>query len=75
MRYANLSALDRSIRIVLGVLMLAAGWAGLATGVWRIALQVFGWFPLVTGLAGWCPIYAMLGISTFKPRNRRPPLL
>jgi hypothetical protein len=71
MRYANLSTLDRSIRIVLGVLMLAAGWGGLATGVWRIGLQVFGWVPLVTGLIGWCPVYALLGISTRKPPDGR----
>ena len=70
MRCANLSTLDRSIRIVLGALMLAAGWVGLVTGVWRIGLQVFGWVPLVTGLIGWCPIYALLGISTRKPTPR-----
>jgi hypothetical protein len=71
----NLSTPDRLIRIILGALMLAAGWSGLAEGIWRVALQLFGWVPLVTGLAGWCPIYAMLGISTFKPRNRHPPVL
>lgn len=70
MSYGNLSTLDRLIRIVLGLLMLAAGWAGLATGVWRIGLEVFGWVPLATGLAGWCPIYALLGISTRKPTQR-----
>lgn len=70
MSYSNLSNLDRAIRIVLGLLMLAAGWGGLATGVWRIGLEVFGWVPLATGLIGWCPIYALLGISTRKPRPR-----
>lgn len=71
----NLSTPDRLIRIVLGVLMLAAGWSGFAEGIWRIALQVFGWVPLATGLLGWCPVYALLGFSTFKSRNRRPPVL
>jgi Protein of unknown function (DUF2892) len=66
----NLSTPDRLIRILLGGLMLAAGWGGLAEGVGRIALQVFGWVPLVTGLIGWCPIYALLGISTAKSRDR-----
>ena len=70
MRYANLSALDRSIRIAAGLLMLAAGWAGPATGVWKIALQIFGWVPLVTGLIGWCPVYALLGLSTRKHPSR-----
>lgn len=71
MQYANLSSLDRSLRILLGLAMLASGWAGLASGVWRIALLVFGWIPLATGIAGWCPIYALLGISTrgTSPRN------
>ena len=75
MIHRNLSTPDRLIRIVLGLLMLAAGWVGLAGGVWEIALEVFGWVPLITGLVGWCPIYAMLGISTFKSRDRPPPLL
>lgn len=75
MIHRNLSTPDRLIRIVLGALMLAAGWGGFTEGIWRIALQVFGWVPLSTGLVGWCPIYAMLGISTFKLRDRRPPLL
>jgi hypothetical protein len=70
MSYGNLSNLDRSIRIVLGLLMLAFGWGGLATGVWRIGLEIFGWVPLATGLAGWCPVYALLGISTRRPRPR-----
>ncbi len=70
MQYANLSSLDRCLRILLGILMLAAGWAGLAGGVWRIALQVFGWIPLATGLLGWCPVYALLGISTLRPSSR-----
>lgn len=67
MSYRNLSTLDRTIRVMLGLLMLAAGWAGLAGGIWQVALEVFGWVPLVTGLIGWCPIYALLGFSTRRP--------
>lgn len=72
MLYRNLSTADRLTRIVLGALMLAAGWSGLAGGLWKIALEVFGWVPLMTGLAGWCPVYALLGISTFRVRTRPP---
>lgn len=72
MLYRNQSTADRLIRIVLGALMLAAGWSGLAVGLWKIALEVFGWVPLATGLIGWCPVYALLGISTFKFRTRAP---
>jgi hypothetical protein len=33
-------------------------------GLWGIALKIFAWVPLVTGFLGWCPIYAILGISS-----------
>jgi TRAP-type C4-dicarboxylate transport system permease small subunit len=72
MSYQNLSPLDRTIRILLGLLMLWAGWT-LSTGemeIWPIALRIFAWFPLVTGALGWCPVYAILGLST---RKLRPP--
>ena len=75
MRFQNLSAPDRIVRLLLGVLMLWSGWSlGGATEIWPIALRIFAWFPLVTGAWGWCPIYAFLGLSTGKakgpPRDR-----
>jgi len=67
MNYMNLSNLDRAIRVVAGLLMLGAAWTGVATGIWRAGLEIFGWVPLVTGVVGWCPIYALLGIRSRKP--------
>lgn len=72
MSYMNQSDLDRALRIVIGGLMLGAGWAGMASGVWRVALEIFGWVPLVTGLIGWCPVYSLLGIRTRGVRERTP---
>ncbi len=66
---SNLATWDRVVRIILGTAMLFLGWSGLVDGVWAIALVVFAWVPLLTGLVGWCPIYALMGIST---RRRRP---
>jgi hypothetical protein len=66
---SNLATWDRALRIVAGVAMLLLGWSDLVDGLWAIALVIFAWVPLLTGLVGWCPIYAMLGIST---RRRRP---
>lgn len=68
MSFGNLSRSDRLVRIAAGALMLAAGWAGWVTGVWRVGLEIFGWVPLITGLAGWCPFYALLGVGTHKPK-------
>jgi len=68
MSYGNLSTLDRVIRVIVGLLMLAAGWSGLASGIGRIGLEIFGWVPLATGVIGWCPAYSLLGINTRKPK-------
>jgi hypothetical protein len=70
MSYQNVSNLDRLARILLGIFMLATGWSELVPGVWGIALKVFGWVPLATGLIGWCPVYALLGIRTRKADSR-----
>ena len=72
MSYRNQSTLDRIIRIILGAAMLALSWSGAVAGVWGIALGIFAWVPLVTGLIGWCPFYAILGLSTRKSRPPRP---
>lgn len=74
MSYMNQSNLDRALRVIVGGLMLGAGWAGMASGVWRVALEVFGWVPLTTGLIGWCPVYSLLGIRTRRERERSPDL-
>ncbi|HNX00776.1 MAG TPA: DUF2892 domain-containing protein [Candidatus Cloacimonadota bacterium] len=56
----NVGKTDRIIRIILGIIGFALGfyfhtWWGL-----------FGLIPFITGIIGWCPIYAILGISTAK---------
>lgn len=62
--FSNLAARDRAVRILLGLGMLYLGWSALVDGVWAIALVVFAWAPLLTGMLGWCPVYSMLGVST-----------
>jgi len=66
--YSNLAVWDRTLRIALGLAMLAVGWLELVPGLWAAAFQLFGWFPLVTGIAGWCPGYVLLGCRTRAPR-------
>ncbi len=55
----NVGSLDRTIRIVAGLALIAAAATG-AIGVW-------GWIgvvPLLTGTLGRCPPYALLGLNT-----------
>lgn len=59
----NVGTVDRTIRIVAGLLLLSlvfilegnARWWGLA-----------GLLPLATGVVGWCALYIPLGIDTCR---------
>jgi hypothetical protein len=62
----NEATWDRIARIALGVVVLYLGWANVVTGGWGLALKIVGFLPLLTGLVGWCPAYALLKVSTKK---------
>jgi hypothetical protein len=64
--FQNLAPWDRWLRVALGVAMLLAGLSGAVAGLAGVALQIFSWWPLLTGLLGWCPIYSLLDCSTRK---------
>lgn len=54
----NVGKTDRTIRLIVGVVIIAAG---LYYQSWWGAV---GLLPLTTGLLRWCPPYQLLGIST-----------
>ena len=58
---------DRIVRVVLGIILLYLGLTGVTTGVLGIIFDVLGAISLITGLAGFCPLYAMFKFSTKKP--------
>jgi hypothetical protein len=60
----NLSAADRCVRLLVGVACAVASLSGLVGGMPGAALLLFAWVPIVTGIAGWCPFYTLLGISS-----------
>lgn len=59
----NVGGFDRILRIAVGLVLIALAATG-TVGWW-------GWLgvvPLLTGVVGWCPPYAMLGLNTCKTR-------
>jgi len=61
---SNIGSIERILRILAGLVLIGLTVTG-TIGLW-------GWLgivPLATGLVGWCPPYALLGISTCKARN------
>jgi hypothetical protein len=55
----NVGNLDRLLRILLGLTLIALA-AGGAIGAWGYA----GIVPLLTGITALCPVYRLLGIGT-----------
>ena len=58
----NEGTIDRALRVILG-LALIAGYFMNGGGAYSW-LYLLGIIPLVTGLIGSCPIYTILGINT-----------
>lgn len=55
----NVGGIDRVLRIIIGLVLLALVFVGPKTA--------WGWIgivPLATGLLGWCPPYSIFGINT-----------
>lgn len=55
----NEGSVDRIIRVMIGLLLLALTIIGPST-----LLGLIGIVPLITGIVGYCPLYQMLGIRT-----------
>lgn len=55
----NEGVVDRSIRVVLGLIILSLVFVG-PQSLWGL----IGLVPLVTGLVGFCPLYKILGLNT-----------
>jgi hypothetical protein len=55
----NEGTIDRALRVIAGAGILSLAFIGPQT-VWGYV----GLVPLITGLVGYCPLYAMLGLST-----------
>jgi hypothetical protein len=59
----NVGTVDRALRIVLGVALLAA-WFLMPGAGYRWVFVVLGVIALATGLMKTCPLYTILGMST-----------
>jgi len=66
----NAGTLDRSIRAIAGVLLVAAWLLGWLTGTLAVVLGVVGVVLLFTAAVGFCPLYRMLGMNTCAVARR-----
>jgi hypothetical protein len=55
----NIHLIERVARVLIGAVLVSLAFWG-PSNLWFL----LGIIPLLTGLLGWCPPYAMLGINT-----------
>jgi hypothetical protein len=62
----NESSPDRITRGLVGIVLFALYFTGTVTGGLGIVFIILGAVALVTGVVGFCPLYALLKINTNK---------
>ena len=68
----NEGPVDRTIRVVAGILLIGVGLlvlGGLEASVAGVVVAAFGLWLIVTGAIGFCPLYVPLGINTLPKRD------
>ncbi len=61
-------ATERGVRMVIGAALLLVYVLHIAEGAAGVAALVVGCVALATGIAGWCPASAALGINTCRKK-------
>jgi len=67
----NVGGIDRTARIVLGIVLLIVGLAAPIDTTWRIVALVIAAIALVTATVRFCPANAILGINTCEGKGKK----
>ncbi|MEP6862171.1 MAG: DUF2892 domain-containing protein [Deltaproteobacteria bacterium] len=62
--WSNESAIDRAVRVMFGIGLLALVFVGP-----KSAWGLIGIVPLATGLVGFCPLYRLVGIDSCRVKT------
>jgi hypothetical protein len=65
----NESTIDRVIRIVLGLALVALAVTGVVAAPWTYIVWAVAAIALITGAVGFCPLYAIFRVGT-RSTNR-----
>ncbi|MFG1397880.1 YgaP family membrane protein [Roseixanthobacter pseudopolyaromaticivorans] len=65
----NLGTLDRTLRAILGALLILSPLVLNATGIWVYVIPAIGAGLLGSAFMGFCPAYTLFGIRTCKVKD------
>ncbi|BCB27485.1 hypothetical protein SKTS_23710 [Sulfurimicrobium lacus] len=67
----NVGGMDRTGRIVLGIVLLVVGLLAPIDTMWRIVALVIAAIALVTAIVRFCPANAIFGINTCEGESKK----
>lgn len=62
----NMGLIDKAIRILIAVIVIALYFANVISGILAIILLIFSGIFILTSLLGFCPLYIPFGLNTGK---------
>jgi len=65
----NVGMIDRVLRIIVGIIFLAAFALRWVAAPWSYLIGLIGLILLVTGAVGTCALYSVLGMTTLKKKG------
>jgi small-conductance mechanosensitive channel len=65
----NMGTIDRTIRILLAILIAVLYFTNQISGIAAVILGIFAIVFLLTSLIGFCPLYLPLKISSIKKKD------
>lgn len=68
----NMGTVDRTVRILLAIIMGVLYFTNTVTGVLGIVLLILTVVFLLTGFISFCPLYAIFGFNTCKTKQQKP---
>jgi predicted PurR-regulated permease PerM len=66
----NVNSIDKLVRVLAAIVLAVLLFAGTITGTVGIILGIVAVVLLVTSLAGFCPLYKVLGTGTVKEESK-----
>lgn len=60
----NVGMIDRVVRIIIGIVLIAAFALGWISAPWSYLVALIGLIALITGAVGTCALYSLLGMNT-----------
>lgn len=66
----NMGSADKIIRVIIAAIIAALYFTHVITGTLGIVLLVFAVIFVLTSLISFCPLYPLLGLSTFSGKKK-----